>query len=668
MRSSPPWGGRGAAARGRAVVVVIALLVVPAAAGADCPQLVGAWPFGPATAAAASGSYAFYGAGTSVGVADVSDPSAPQAVASVWVKGIVHAIALQGSLAFVAAGRGGLQVIDVSNPLAPVPLGSVPPPQPYGEALSVAVAGSYAYLAVGDAGMQVFDVSNPAAPAAVGAFTYPALGPRADAVAVSGSVVYLGDRNFGGGLRVLDVSSPSQPVEVTLLTSYAKSLAVSGNYLLAAGWSGGLEIYDITDPGSPAVAGVHDPGGFIDRVTVANGLAYAAFDRNLPAASPDGRTYGLAIVDFSTPSAPVEVGTLATALEPVGIAVAGTTAFLAIERQGLRVADVSTPSAPVEVGSLATPGVTAVATASGSYAYVGGYQGADVGMWVFDVADPAAPQPLVFLPFPSRPRQIVVAGSHAYVAIGSSLQVVDVSVPAAPTVVGTWDEDLAFLIALQGEVAYLSDTHLVHVLDVSDPTSPQTLATLGDWFYQLDAITLANGYLYAIDEGYPDPPPPQLPVPRGMWTFDVTTPTAPFSVGFQATPIFGLVVGQGQAYGAGYPYTLCDFDLADPAHPASLGCFPDPVFNRILAVDYADGYVYGADNAHGLAAFDTRPGPAPHAVGGFDPGGAAAAVAVAGDRVYLSPGDAGFFVLRGCSIFHDGFESAGTDAWSQAIP
>src|SRR5215213_5678237 len=46
--------------------------------------------------------------------------------------------------AFIANGRGGLQILDLSNPAAPVSVGAIPFPA---AALAVAVSGDYAYVA-----------------------------------------------------------------------------------------------------------------------------------------------------------------------------------------------------------------------------------------------------------------------------------------------------------------------------------------------------------------------------------------------------------------------------------------------------------------------------------------------------------------------------------------
>jgi hypothetical protein len=109
----------------------------------------------------------------------------------------------------VAENLSGLRVIDVSNPAAPVELGSFITP---GFATGVEVVGGLAYVASGTYGLWVIDVSNPAAPVEIGFLDTP--GSATD-VAVVGGLAYVADSHFG--LRVIDVSNPAAPVEIGAL-------------------------------------------------------------------------------------------------------------------------------------------------------------------------------------------------------------------------------------------------------------------------------------------------------------------------------------------------------------------------------------------------------------------------------------------------------------------
>ena len=61
----------------------------PPALAQDCPELVGRWPYGLAYAVAVSGSHAFFGSGTVLVVADVSNAAAPLAVGEVVLPNVL---------------------------------------------------------------------------------------------------------------------------------------------------------------------------------------------------------------------------------------------------------------------------------------------------------------------------------------------------------------------------------------------------------------------------------------------------------------------------------------------------------------------------------------------------------------------------------------------------
>jgi len=67
-----------------------------------------------------------------------------------FVRGWAQSVAIQNGYAFVAAGGGGLFIIDVSNPANPQRVGGY---DTGGEAYGVAVSGNYAYVADGYGGL-----------------------------------------------------------------------------------------------------------------------------------------------------------------------------------------------------------------------------------------------------------------------------------------------------------------------------------------------------------------------------------------------------------------------------------------------------------------------------------------------------------------------------------
>jgi hypothetical protein len=178
----------------------------------------------------------------------------------------------------------------------------------------------------------------------------------------------------------------------------------------------------------PEPVGFYDTPGEAIGVAVAGSYAYVADE-----------DAGLRVVNVSNPAVPFEVGFYDTPGEAIGVAVAGAYAYVADGLAGLRVVNVSNPAVPFEVGSYNTPVYAVGVAVAGSYAYVAD---GDAGLRVVNVSNPAAPFEVGFYYTPGFAYGVAVAGSYAYVAHGDDghgLRVVDVSNPAAPFEVGSYD-------------------------------------------------------------------------------------------------------------------------------------------------------------------------------------------------------------------------------------
>jgi hypothetical protein len=300
------------------------------------------------------------------------------------------------------------------------------------------------------------------------------------------------------GLRVVDVSTPANSVEVGLYDTpgSAQGIAVAAGdpqgHTYAYVAAGDLWVVDVSAPASPTNVGLCETPGGASDVAVAGDYAYVA-----DAAVWDGSQFvggGLRVVDVSKPTGPAQVGLYDVPGWAEDVVVAGSYAYL-VGNSGypnydgwLRVLDVSTPADPTEVGFYDTPGTAqGVAVAAGdpaghTTAYVA--DGPDGGLRVVDVSIPASPTEVGFYDTPGEARGVAVAAgepeghTYAYVAdYEEGLRVVDVSIPASPAEVGFYDtgaaEDIAVVASdLQGHTyAYVAADGL-RVVDVSAPANP----------------------------------------------------------------------------------------------------------------------------------------------------------------------------------------------------
>ncbi|MBC7259338.1 MAG: hypothetical protein H5T65_08820 [Chloroflexi bacterium] len=153
-------------------------------------------------------------------------------------------VAVSEGYAYVADGRGGLRIIDVSDPTNPTEVGA------YAEidtARYVAVGDSYAYV-VGGKRIWIIDISDPTHPTKAGEFDIPGW---VEDIAFAQPYLYVADPTFG--LRVLDVSDAAHPREVGFyeIPDGASHVAVGGDIIYVANvWWDGM-IWFLRFPAEP---------------------------------------------------------------------------------------------------------------------------------------------------------------------------------------------------------------------------------------------------------------------------------------------------------------------------------------------------------------------------------------------------------------------------------
>jgi hypothetical protein len=155
-------------------------------------------------------------------IIDVSDPTNPMRVGGVATLARANEIRVVGNFAYVAESTrwtssnllGTLEIFDISTPTNPIRVAIF---DTAGSATSVDVSGGHAYLADGVTDLQVLDVSDPSKPQPVGAFIsdvahnacgFEPGGPAKFVQVVSNFAYSSGDN----GLHVLDISDPSHPL------------------------------------------------------------------------------------------------------------------------------------------------------------------------------------------------------------------------------------------------------------------------------------------------------------------------------------------------------------------------------------------------------------------------------------------------------------------------
>jgi hypothetical protein len=226
----------------------------------------------------------------------------------------------------------------------------------------VAVSGHYAVVA--ETGfLEMVNISNPAAPVQAGTCI---LSGSPQGVIARGDYAFVA--GFGSGLEVVDISDPAHPVlvGVGLTQSTAISVALQGPYVFVGemGAPSTFEIFDASSPSQPVHIGSVSIAGQVNDVTVTGTTAYLAV----------GNAVGLQIVDVSNPRFPVALGQSNTP-DGVRVSVVGDYVLLSDSTTALKVMNVSDATTIISVGqlSLSDPAVSTVT--SGTVASVADYNG-----------------------------------------------------------------------------------------------------------------------------------------------------------------------------------------------------------------------------------------------------------------------------------------------------
>ncbi len=241
-----------------------------------------------------------------------------------WPEGIEITGAGRDRLAYLAAEEHGLRIYDVSDRANPLLVGSYLPELgvcPDNDFIfdEVAISGATAYVAAGLCGLLIVDVGDPEDPVLLDRFATPGWAKEVKIhPSEGGTMAYVAD--YGGGLRIIQVSGPDAPLGLGSL---------GGDGSLGPVLSAHVE---------------EDDSGQI--------LVYVS------------TTEGFFVVDASFPALPVVLGTLNTKLLgvpfdpaadiPQDSLVIADRAYVPIWMGGLLVVDVSDPANPMVMQEIET--------------------------------------------------------------------------------------------------------------------------------------------------------------------------------------------------------------------------------------------------------------------------------------------------------------------------
>ncbi|UCE18071.1 MAG: hypothetical protein JSV84_14600 [Gemmatimonadota bacterium] len=288
------------------------------------------------------------------------------------------------------------------------------------------------------------------------------------------------------------------------------------------------------------------------------------------------------------------------------------------------------------IGRYDTPGWAYKVAVRGNYAYVADWS----SVQIIDISDPTSPSLVGNYDAPRvYAYDVAVSDSYAYVASGySGLLILDISNPCSPTLVGSvGTSDEAVGVAVLGDYAYVASRFSgLHIIDISNPASP---FRTGSYRCYISAVAVTGNYAFLGDR------------PHGLTILDISDPTSPSLVvrGFGSCGHIERVVVIGDyAYVVDFGCHLQIVDISNLTSPFLVGYHSNQLGGAWdVAVKDEYAYVaYGYDTGGILRIVNISHPASPTLVWEYDTPDWACGVCVDENYIYLVDKHLGLNILE----------------------
>ena len=537
-------------------------------------------------------------ADNAVQIIDITNPVSPSPVTSVFdSQGSFDALGGANDIEITTAlGRAyalvvsidddAVQIIDVSNPSAPVAVASMYDGRGGFDALDgatdveIVIASRQLYalvVSVGDDALQVIDITNPTSPRpAASVFdeqgSFDALdGPNdIEIVRISGRTYAMVASMGDDAIQIIDVTVPDAPVKATSIFDgrggdfdalrWASDIEVTtiqgSTYAMVASMGDdAVQIIDITDPAIPvSEAAIYDGQGVFDALDGANDIEIVTIADRMYALVPGFNDDAVQIIDITDPTFPLPTASIfndqddfdalngANDIEVVTIAEQVYALVAGLNDHAVQIVDITNPADPVHVASVfdgqghydALSRVSDIAvTTILDHTYVVAASLGDDAIQIIDITDPDSPVPVVGI-FNNRDGfnaldgasdvEIVRGLIHTYAVVASAesdaVQIIDITNPRSPVPVSSvFDGRNGFdaldeasdveVFAISGSVYALvtsSEDDALQIIDITVPAEPVAVASVFNGVGGFDALEGASdievirtlGHTYAM--------------------------------------------------------------------------------------------------------------------------------------------------------------------------
>jgi hypothetical protein len=495
---------------------------------------------------------------------------------------------------------------------------------PYGTCETSAVDATRNVALIGNGNMiQVLDISTPYSLSVRGAVH---IGRSPQDIVISGIYAYVVTRK---SLKMLDISDLDRPYEMwsmyfeadDTIDLHFRSISLSSGYAYIATTAVGLVICDVSNPENPEFLTCYfDNDLQIHDVAIWEGYAVCECVNLARGLVTTISSYEIRVIDVSNPSAPFLAGTYPAGSGSVlqGLDVTGD-GYVCICQQNetdnvskIAVLDLATnPMSPVEVGSYTGYDRNFEGVAiSGQYAFF--YENWS-SLLVIDISIPSAPsfvgEDVSFF----YCSELDLSGTYLGISRTKGFTLFDISAPGNPSNLGTFDtpdevDSCSNSVAVSGDYVFIANGQDgLRIMDVSNPSIPRVESLCAE--FNAKSLVLSGRYAICIGKSMGE---------KRLYIADISSPSDPFLVSSLDLPCVGPPCDQydhidlsvqgdyaaisGTKWNSSSDFaTLVIVDISDPLTPGVLGSYVCPVASSNFGgIALSGNYAYLAVSDHSI--------------------------------------------------------------------
>jgi len=411
------------------------------------------------------GNYAYLASSaTGLRIIDISQKANPEEVSFVEFEDAIHSLVLNQNYAYLRAGKC-LEIVDITDPRNPIPHKDLQFNLQF-FIYDMALYQNFIYLAINDSLIQILDISDPACPHPAGSFT--TMKGELVELFVCDEMLIVKARYFAKPrdrhrVSIFSLANPQSPELIAEYDDWVMDLDIYKGFLYLTCGEAGVKILDLTEPAS-----LTEVAGFKLNNNVWN---IDIFESNafISAAIDSGRGV-LYIYDLSSPIEPDLMATVEFDSTPREIRLFDSTLYVSTPRDGI---------------------------------------------YLLNISDISNPEIVSHLNRQANFQDIELYGDYALtVGWGKGLSIFDLTEPASPRLVRTFDAFGADKIIIDDTVAYAGGSHGVRLLDISNPLDPALINQIAVR-PKTRGFDYDNGRLYVVDAD------------SGLYMYDVSSPENP---------------------------------------------------------------------------------------------------------------------------------------------